>query len=78
MLHSGRIAGRGREPDLASGEHDACRNGRIGAARAGIGEGLLRLSVGIEDAADLAADLSAGLERAAKAQLEPHRRRRAS
>jgi cystathionine gamma-synthase len=46
--------------------------------RAGIGAGLLRVSVGIEDAADLAADLSAGLERAAKAQLEPHRRRRAS
>jgi cystathionine gamma-synthase len=35
--------------------------------RAGIGVGLLRVSVGIEDAADLIADLSAGLERAAKA-----------
>lgn len=46
--------------------------------RAGIGAGLLRVSVGIEDAADLAADLSAGLDRAAKAQPEPHRRRRAS
>jgi cystathionine gamma-synthase len=46
--------------------------------RAGIGAGLLRLSVGIEDAADLAADLTAGLARAAKAQLEPHRRRRVS
>ncbi|HLN48268.1 MAG TPA: cystathionine gamma-synthase [Steroidobacteraceae bacterium] len=46
--------------------------------RAGIGAGLLRVSVGIEDAADLVADLSAGLERAAKAQPEPHRRRRAS
>ncbi|MGO9513244.1 MAG: cystathionine gamma-synthase [Steroidobacteraceae bacterium] len=50
--------------------------------RAGIGMGLLRVSVGIEDAADLVADLSAGLERAAahaaKAQPEPHRRRRAS
>ncbi len=46
--------------------------------RAGIGAGLLRVSVGIEDAADLAADLSAGLERAAKAQPEPHLRRRAS
>ncbi|HEX4964094.1 MAG TPA: cystathionine gamma-synthase [Thermoanaerobaculia bacterium] len=31
---------------------------------AGIGEGLLRLSVGIEDAGDLCADLGAGLERA--------------
>ncbi|NJC06602.1 cystathionine gamma-synthase [Sphingomonas kaistensis] len=33
--------------------------------RAGIGAGLLRLSVGIEEAADLLADLSDGLERAA-------------
>jgi cystathionine gamma-synthase len=31
---------------------------------AGIGEGLLRLSVGIEDAGDLCADLEAGLARA--------------
>ena len=36
-------------------------------ARAGIGPGLLRVSVGIEDAADLVADLEAGLERAAAA-----------
>jgi cystathionine gamma-synthase len=41
--------------------------------RAGIGPGLLRVSVGIEDAADLVADLRAGLERAATAQQEPHR-----
>lgn len=41
--------------------------------RAGIGPGLLRVSVGIEDAADLVADLRAGLERAATAQPEPHR-----
>ncbi|HSS48952.1 MAG TPA: cystathionine gamma-synthase [Thermoanaerobaculia bacterium] len=34
---------------------------------AGIGEGLLRLSVGIEDAEDLCADLQAGLDRAAVA-----------
>ena len=46
--------------------------------RAGIGAGLLRVSVGIEDAADLAADVTAGLERAAKAQPAPHHRRRAS
>ena len=32
-------------------------------ARAGIGEGLLRLSVGIEDVTDLAADLAAALQR---------------
>jgi cystathionine gamma-synthase len=44
----------------------------------GIGPGLLRVSVGIEDAADLVADLRAGLERAAKAQPAPHRRRHAS
>jgi len=48
--------------------------------RAGIGEGLLRISVGIEDAGDLVADLSAGLERAATAttQPAPHLRRHAS
>jgi cystathionine gamma-synthase len=45
---------------------------------AGIGTGLLRVSVGIEDPKDLVADLSAGLERAVKAQQEPHLRRHAS
>jgi cystathionine gamma-synthase len=45
---------------------------------AGIGAGLLRVSVGIEDPKDLVADLSAGLERAARAQPEPHLRRHAS
>jgi cystathionine gamma-synthase len=40
--------------------------------RAGIGPGLLRMSVGIEDAGDLVADLTAGLERAAaRAAGEP-------
>jgi cystathionine gamma-synthase len=46
--------------------------------RAGIGAGLLRVSVGIEDAGDLLADLSAGLERAARVQPAPHLRRHAS
>jgi cystathionine gamma-synthase len=46
--------------------------------RAGIGPGLLRVSVGIEDAADLVADLTAGLERAARVQPAPHLRRHAS
>jgi cystathionine gamma-synthase len=46
--------------------------------RAGISEGLLRVSVGIEDARDLVADLSAGLERAAKVEPVPHLRRHAS
>jgi cystathionine gamma-synthase len=36
-------------------------------AAAGIGDGLLRLSVGIEHVDDLSADLLAGLERAARA-----------
>jgi cystathionine gamma-synthase len=36
-------------------------------AVAGIGDGLLRLSVGIEHVDDLRADLLAGLERAARA-----------
>jgi cystathionine gamma-synthase len=38
--------------------------------RAGIGPGLLRVSVGIEDSQDLIADLTAGLERAAQATAE--------
>jgi cystathionine gamma-synthase len=46
--------------------------------RAGIGAGLLRVSVGIEDPADLVADLAAGLERAVRAQPAPHLRRHAS
>ncbi len=46
--------------------------------RAGIHDGLLRVSVGIEDPADLVADLSAGLERAAQAQQAPHLQRRVS
>jgi cystathionine gamma-synthase len=32
--------------------------------RAGIGAGLLRVSVGIEDAGDLLGDITAGLDRA--------------
>ena len=39
--------------------------------RAGIGPGLLRMSVGIEDPRDLVADLTAGLERAARAAAAP-------
>jgi cystathionine gamma-synthase len=39
--------------------------------RAGIGPGLLRMSVGIEDSRDLVADLVAGLERAAEAVASP-------
>ncbi len=46
--------------------------------RAGIGPGLLRVSVGIEDPADLAADLAAALARAAKVRPAPHRRLHAS
>jgi cystathionine gamma-synthase len=46
--------------------------------RAGISDALLRLSVGIEDHADLISDLRAGLERAAKAQPTPRLKRRAS
>jgi cystathionine gamma-synthase len=42
-------------------------------AHAGIGDGLLRLSVGIEAAGDLLADLEAGLARAARVQPLPAR-----
>jgi cystathionine gamma-synthase len=46
--------------------------------RAGISAALLRVSVGIEDHADLIADLRAGLERAAKAEPAPHLQLRVS
>jgi cystathionine gamma-synthase len=46
--------------------------------RAGIGEGLLRVSVGIEAAEDLIADLGAGLERAARVAPAPDLQRHAS
>jgi len=46
--------------------------------QAGIGPGLLRLSVGIEDPQDLVADLAAGLDRALKFQPAPRLRRHAS
>jgi cystathionine gamma-synthase len=41
---------------------------------AGIGDNLLRLSVGIEDAGDLAADLAAALDRALRSQERPRAR----
>jgi cystathionine gamma-synthase len=46
--------------------------------RAGIGPGLLRVSVGIENSDDLVADLKAALERVLKARPAPHLPRRAS
>ncbi len=45
-------------------------------AAAGIGDGLLRLSVGIEHADDLVADIEAALERAAQALASPERANR--
>lgn len=46
--------------------------------RAGINPGLLRASIGIEDAEDLIADLRAGLSRAAQAEPTQHLQRRVS
>jgi cystathionine gamma-synthase len=46
--------------------------------RAGIGPGLLRVSVGIENSDDLVADLKAALERVVKARPAPHLPRPAS
>jgi len=43
-------------------------------ANAGISDGLLRLSVGIESTDDLIADLAAGLERADRALAEAERK----
>jgi cystathionine gamma-synthase len=45
----------------------------VARQRAGIGPGLLRMSVGIEDPEDLLADLSAALDRVARFQPAPHR-----
>ncbi len=43
-------------------------------AKAGIGDGLLRLSVGIEHTSDLVADLQAGLARARAVQVQGQRK----
>ena len=80
LLLARRIARRCREPGRASGEHDARGDGCGGAARAGISDTLLRLSIGIEAADDLLRDLHGGLERAAavhqrRVQAEPQARR---
>jgi cystathionine gamma-synthase len=48
--------------ELAGGE--AAVRAFVARRRAGIGDGLLRLSVGIEATEDLAADVTAGLNRA--------------
>jgi cystathionine gamma-synthase len=42
----------------------------VARARAGIGDGLLRLSVGLEDPADLWRDLECGLARAGRTEPE--------
>ena len=60
-LRAGRIARRRGKPDRAPGDHDP----RLGAAgnrkRLGISDGLIRLSVGVEDVDDLRADLEQAL-----------------
>ena len=55
---------RRQEPRHASGDHDSSAPDAGRARELGISEGLLRLSVGLEDADDLIADLECGLSAA--------------
>ena len=59
-------SGRLQEPDHASG-HDHHKNlSEEARAELGIGGGTLRLSLGLEDVDDIAADLAAALERSGR------------
>ncbi len=48
---------RRQEPGDASGDHHAHAHRRRGTAKLGIGDGTVRISVGLEDAEDIIADL---------------------
>ena len=76
VLHPGRVAGRRGKPRRASGDDDS--RGDVPEAReaAGIGDGLLRLSVGIEHVDDLLADIEAALARAEHAVIAVERAKR--
>jgi cystathionine gamma-lyase len=57
-------ASAGREPGVSSCHHDACLGSTRGSrARLGISDGLVRLSVGVEDVDDLRHDVEAALAR---------------
>ena len=59
---AGRIARRSGDADLTSGDDDACGAGCEGTQGAiGITDGLVRISVGIEDVQDILDDLEVGL-----------------
>ena len=59
-FHAGRIPGRRRKPRRSPCDDDPCRHGDRSVRAAGISDGLLRLSVGLEAEADLVAGLEAG------------------
>ena len=61
-VHVGREPRRGGEPDRASRVDDARLDPTRQRAALGIDDGLVRLSVGVEDAGDLIADLDQALE----------------
>ena len=60
-LRAGRKPGRRREPDRAPGDHDPRHHPGETRAALGIGDGLVRLSVGVEDVDDLRDDLAQAL-----------------
>ena len=60
-LLAGRIAGRRGNADLASRDHDPRGARRKGSQRIGITDGMVRISVGIEDVDDLLDDLDQAL-----------------
>ena len=57
----GESLGRSRDPDLASRHHDPRRHRREGRKEIGLTDGMVRISVGIEDVDDLIADLDQAL-----------------
>ena len=57
----GESLGGVRNADLASGHHDAHGYGRKGTKAIGLTDGMVRISVGIEDVDDLLADLDQAL-----------------
>ena len=56
-----RISRRSRDSDFASRDHDPCRDRRRRPPKIGITDGMVRISVGIEDVDDIIADLDQAL-----------------
>jgi len=62
VFYAGRVAWRRRELNCPPGDDDAFVDGRGGPRRGGYRDSLVRVSVGIESAEDLVADLNRALD----------------